>query len=130
MAILEIDKPDAFVDLVWVPAGQGGRTTGPPTAPVYQSTAVFEPPDERERVPDWPTKANAVSILVQRLGLGDADVEQAKIAFIAPDLARPLLHPGGKLLVMEGPKVVAELTVREVLPGSAATGGPEADSGE
>jgi hypothetical protein len=130
MAILEIENPDAMADVVWVPAGQGGRRTGPPTAPVYQSTAVFETLDERECVPDWPAKASAVSILLQRIGLGASGIERARIAFIAPDLARPSLRVGARILVMEGPKVVAELTVREVLPGRAASDDSGADSVE
>ncbi|WP_211472055.1 hypothetical protein [Actinocrinis puniceicyclus] len=43
-----------------------------------------------------------------------------KVDFLVRDLARPFLHPGAKMLVTEGPKVVASAVIREVRPENSA----------
>ena len=114
MAIIEIQKPMATVSLRWIQSDVGGRRSGPPTAPVYMATAVFKVGDEREVMPGWPATADQLSILVQRLGTVESGEESAYIDFLVPDLARPHLYVGAEILVMEGPRVVAEATVSDI----------------
>ncbi|WP_280382495.1 hypothetical protein [Nocardia wallacei] len=115
MAINKIENPEATACLRWVSPEQGGRQTGPPTAPVYTTTAVFRLGGEEETQPGWPAQSNqAISILIERTGEDCDDGELVTIGFLAPDLARPYLHSGAEILVLEGPKVVAVMLVREV----------------
>ncbi len=44
-----------------------------------------------------------------------------KIDFLARDLARPFVHPGAVLLIMEGPKVVATAVISDVLDPAEGT---------
>jgi hypothetical protein len=111
VAVIEdIPQPQAYADVTWVPPEEGGRRSGPPTATVYAATTVFTEGDEAEVQPGWPGSADQLSILLQRTG-GPAGY---KVGFLAPDLARPHLHPGAEFLVLEGPKVVGHGVVREV----------------
>lgn len=115
MAFLKIEKPIATARVRWLTASEGGRKSGPPTAPVYMATAVFHIGGEEETVPGWPGTADQLSILVQRTeGQGDGS-DISIIGFLVPDLARVHLHPNARLLILEGPKVVAEATIRELI---------------
>jgi hypothetical protein len=108
-------QPIAKAAVRWIPAAVGGRQAGPPTAPVYAATAVFQQGGEAEVMPGWPTSADHLSILVRRLSILPSGDDLAEIAFLAPDLAKPYVHVGAELLVMEGPKVVAQAVVQELL---------------
>jgi hypothetical protein len=84
----EIDDPVATVEIRWISAADGGRRSGPPTAPVYVTTCVFPLGGDAEVQPGWPMNA---------------------------DPAMPYIHVGADILVLEGPKPVAHAVVREVL---------------
>ncbi|SDM67647.1 hypothetical protein SAMN04489726_2854 [Allokutzneria albata] len=88
----------------WKSAEEGGRVSGPPTAPVYAATAVFVEGGQRT--------ADHLSILLQDLG-GLEDGRLCAVDFLVRELAAPHLVVGGELLVMEGPKVVATARVIE-----------------
>lgn len=115
MALLEIKRPVATANIRWLTASEGGRTSGPPTAPVYAATAAFCLGGEAETVPGWPASADQLSILVQSLGSREEGAEVSLIGFLFPDLARPHLHPGAEILILEGPKVVAKATIRDLI---------------
>lgn len=109
-----IDDPIAEGVIRWLTAEQGGRQSGPPTAPVYMATAVFELGGEREVHPGWPATAQHISILIEQVDERDDGTRTCKIDFLVRDLALPYLTPGLRILVMEGPKVVAEADVQVV----------------
>ncbi|MBS2966712.1 hypothetical protein KGA66_26990 [Actinocrinis puniceicyclus] len=115
-----IEQPVAYAVVSWLSAEQGGRRSGPPTAPVYMATAVFPLGGERETQPGWPATADKLSVLLQETP-GTSDGGRIyKVDFLVRDLARPFLHPGAKMLVTEGPKVVASAVIREVRPENSA----------
>jgi len=115
VAILEIKNPMAIVHIRWLSPEDGGRTTGPPSAPVYAATAVFKLGGESEVMPGWPATADQISILVERSDPTEDGVESGRIGFLVPDLARPFVRVGAEFLIMEGPRVVAGATVIELL---------------
>jgi hypothetical protein len=104
MAMTEIESPMATASIRWISALNGGRKSGPPTAPVYMTTAVFRLCSEL-----------TLSILIQKVESIAENEDLAKIGFLFPDLARPMLQPKVELVIMEGPKIVAEAIVRELL---------------
>jgi hypothetical protein len=130
--IQDIEQPLAIATVSWVPAGEGGRRSGPPTARVYAATAVFVQGGEAEVQPGWPASADQLSVLLQRAG-GDSPGGDSpggdspggdspggdspggdspyKVGFLVPDLARPFIYPGAEFLVLEGPKVVGRAVV-------------------
>jgi hypothetical protein len=113
--IKHIAEPVAFAVVRWLPSSQGGRSSGPPTAPVYAATCIFPLGDDREVHPDWPRGAEQFSILLEEVEkLPDGD-RVCKVGFLAPDLAEPFVYPGAEVLVMEGPKIVANAVIREVV---------------
>jgi hypothetical protein len=110
-----VKDPVAAVAVRWVAAAAGGRRSGPPTAPVYAATAVFRLDGEAETAPGWPANADQLSILVQRTGVLPGGEDLASIGFLFPYLARPYLHVGAELVILEGPKAVAYAVVCELL---------------
>jgi hypothetical protein len=74
---------------------------------------------DAETMPGWPATAPQISILIQRLEAEPNTWEMAKVGFLVPNLARPHLHVGADILVMEGPRPVAHGTVEEVFPFTA-----------
>lgn len=106
--MFELKEPLAVAAIRWLPESQGGRISGPPTAPVYAATATF---CSESAQPD----ADLLSILVQRTGTLSDGSDLARIGFLVPDLARPHLHLGAELLITEGPKVVAHAVIRDLL---------------
>lgn len=116
--IEDVAEPIAYAVVRWVPAEDGGRRSGPPTAPVYAATCVFPLGGEAEVQPGWPGSAEQLSILVQQVAIETADQRLCKIDFLARDLARPFLKSGAELLILEGPKVVATASIRDVLADS------------
>ncbi|MEU8623487.1 hypothetical protein [Streptomyces sp. NPDC048669] len=105
--MIELKEHLAVAAIRWLPASQGGRSSGPPTAPVYAATATFCS-DSAE--PD----ADLLSVLVQRSGTLPDGTDLARIGFLVPDLARPHMHLGAELLIAEGPKVVAHAIIHEL----------------
>jgi hypothetical protein len=112
--IEKIENPVATAYVTWLPASAGGRTSGPPTSPVYAANCTFPLGGERETVPGWPATAEKFSVFIQKIGDGPGGAWQCNLDFIAPDLVATHLAPGALMLVMEGPKVVGEATVIEV----------------
>jgi hypothetical protein len=112
--IEEISAPVAHAVVMWVPAADGGRRSGPPTARVYAATCIFVMGGDREVLPGWPTGAEHLSILLEEVETLPGGARLCKVDFLARDLARPYIHPGQPLLVMEGPKVVASAVIKDV----------------
>ena len=110
-----IERPMAQAMISWLSAAEGGRRSGPPTAPVYMATAVFPLGGDDETQPGWPATADKLSILLQAVPGAAEDAGLYKVDFLMRDLARPFLHPGAEMLVTEGPKVVATAVIRDVL---------------
>jgi hypothetical protein len=115
--VIELKTPLAVVALRWVPESDGGRVSGPPTAPVYAATAAFCPDATTHVGPD----ADLMSVLLQRTASLPDGTETANISFLAPALAEPLLTVGAPLLITEGPRVVAHATVQELLHPQAGS---------
>jgi hypothetical protein len=109
-----IADPLAEAVVTWKTAEQGGRRSGPPTAPVYAATAVFMRGDDREVQPGWPAAADQLSILLEQTAVREGDVREYKVDFLVRELAIPQLAPGVEILVLEGPRVVASARVTAV----------------
>jgi hypothetical protein len=115
VVIEKIEPPVARASVTWKSAEEGGRSSGPPSAPVYSATAVFRQGDEEEIQPDWPVSADQVSILLEAENPdGDEETGLYKVALLVRELALPFLNPGTELLIMEGPRVVASARVETV----------------
>jgi hypothetical protein len=112
--IEQISAPVAHAVLTGVPAANGGRRSGPPTARVYAATCIFVMGGDREVLPDWPAGAEHFSILLEELEALPSGARLCKVDFLARDLARPYVHPGQPLLIMEGPRVVANAVITDV----------------
>ena len=110
----KIENPAARAVVRWRTAEEGGRRSGPATAPVYMATAVFALGEEDEVQPGWPASADQLSILLEKTGELDDGRWSCAVGFLLPDLARPHLHPGAELLVLEGPRTVAVAHITEV----------------
>ncbi|WP_156758239.1 hypothetical protein [Actinokineospora pegani] len=98
----EIESPSAYGVVTWRTAAEGGRVSGPPTAPVYAATCAFVVDGEVEEV--------QLSILLQPV----ADNGRVAVGFMATELARPKLRVGGRVQVLEGPKVVGDVILTEI----------------
>jgi len=104
----------AVAMVTWLSADDGGRQSGPPSAPVYAATCVFPLGGESEVQPGWPGTADQLSVLLQETEAGSDGSRVCKVDFIARDAVRPFLHPGANMLILEGPKIVATAVVYEV----------------
>ncbi|MCK9921170.1 hypothetical protein MXD61_04495 [Frankia sp. AgPm24] len=111
----KIENPVAEGVVGWRTQAEGGRRSGPPTAPVYMATAVFVQGGEAEVQPDWPASADQLSILLQETERLDDDHRRCLVGFLVPELALEHLRPGTVLLVLEGPRTVAQLRIETVL---------------
>ncbi len=118
--IQEISKPVAHAVVTWVPPEQGGRRSGPPTARVYAATCVFVMGDDHETQPGWPQGADQLSILLQEVGTLPHGARLNRVDFLVRDLARPFIHPGAELLIMEGPTIVGNAVIRDVVDTNQA----------
>ncbi|MFD5430180.1 hypothetical protein [Streptomyces sp. NPDC127084] len=103
--MIEFKEPLAVAEIRWLPESEGGRASGPPSAPVYAATVTFPS-----------SGAALLSILVQYICTQPDGTTLANIGFLVPDLARPHLRVGAELQITEGPTVVAHAVVRELLP--------------
>ncbi len=110
-ALDDILDPAARAAVTWVSADAGGRSSGPPTAPVYQATCVFVHGADAEVLPGWPTSADQLSILLQKAEVLPGAHGSARSVSWPPTSPGPFLHPGAVLLVMEGPRVVATAVI-------------------
>ncbi len=118
--IEDINEPLAHAVVAWIAPEMGGRSSGPPSSPVYAATSVFVRGGDAEVQPGWPLGADQLSILLQLTDTLPGGAWLCKIDFLARDLASPLVRPGVVLLIMEGPKVVATAVITGVSqPGEA-----------
>lgn len=106
--VIAFKEPLAVAAIRWLPESQGGRSSGPPTAPVYAATATFRSDSEG-------SDADLLSILVQRVRTQPDGSDLASIGFLVPELARPHLRLGAEPLITEGPNVVAHAVIHELL---------------
>lgn len=113
--IEEITEPVANAVVTWVTPEMGGRSSGPPSGPVYAATSVFVHGGDAEVQPGWPAGADQLSILLQGTDTLPGGAWLCKVDFLARDLAGPFIHPGAVLLVMEGPRVVATAVITAVV---------------
>lgn len=118
----DIAKPIAYGVVFWVTPEMGGRSSGPPHGPVYGATSVFVHGKDAEVQPEWPVGADQLSILLQATDVLPGGARLCKIDFLARDLARPFIHQGAVLLIMEGPKVVATAVITAVSDSSVVGG--------
>jgi hypothetical protein len=70
--------------------------------------------DDAEVQPGWPSGAQHLSILLQRVSELAGESGTYKVDFLARELAWPLIHPGAELLIMEGPRIVANARITHV----------------
>jgi hypothetical protein len=116
--IEKIEYPAALALVRWIPAEEGGRRSGPPTALVYAANCTFPLGGESELIPGWPATAEKLSLLLEQVGIGEDGRWTCKVDFLVPELAGPYLVVGAPMLVMEGPKVVGEAVITEVFEGT------------
>ena len=90
----------------WLDSDQGGRKA-PPSGPLYAATARFaERGDELFSVVlRFPPQMQSLSKLQQSLN-------EAELGFLAPELIVDKLASGTKLLLTEGPQIVAECEIQ------------------
>lgn len=110
----KIEEPVAEGVVRWLTAEEGGRNSGPPTAPVYMATSVFVLGGDADLQPGWPASATQLSILLEQVELLEDGRSRCLVGFLVPDLARPNLHAGTEILVLEGPKTVASVQIVDV----------------
>ncbi|WIX93508.1 hypothetical protein [Amycolatopsis sp. DG1A-15b] len=110
----KIETPLAEAVVRWVTAEEGGRKSGPPTAPVYMATSVFVLGGDAELQPGWPASATQLSILLQPVELLGDGRSRCLVGFLVPELALPNLHVGAEILVLEGPRTVASARIEDV----------------
>lgn len=102
--IKTIENPLATAVVRWLSLAQGGRNSGPPTAPVYAATTILRSAaDEIEHF----------SILLERVKELDEWSFVMRVGFLVPELVRPRLRRGMQIPILEGPKVVAHATLRD-----------------
>lgn len=117
LAVIDhIATPVAIVVVSWLGAEQGGRRSGPPTAPVYAANCTFPLGGEEELIPGWPATAQLYSLLLQKREEFADGTWLCSVDFFARDLVAPYLKRGASMYVMEGPKVVGFATVQDVDP--------------
>ncbi|SDX35637.1 hypothetical protein SAMN05216215_101026 [Saccharopolyspora shandongensis] len=110
----KIEKPVAEAMVVWRTPEEGGRKSGPPTAPVYMATAVFVQGGDDEVQPGWPASADQVSILLQETDRVDDDSRRCLVGFLVPELVLSHVRAGAELLVLEGLRTVASVQIETV----------------
>lgn len=88
--IQTIEEPVAYAELSWLTADEGGRKSGPPTAPVYAATCVFPLGNDAAVHPGWPASGDAVSILLEAVEKAADGSGTYKVDFLARDLARAI----------------------------------------
>lgn len=116
----------------WLDSAHGGRKVLP-SGPVYAATGRFaEREDElfsvilrfapapsvnRELSPDSLDFRQSQQVENESQGI---NLAEAEIGFFAPELVENKLYPGVKLLLTEGPQIVAECEIQNVFPADLA----------
>jgi len=99
----------------WLSPNQGGRKA-PPSGSVYAATGRFDEPESEffsVVLSFTPPKEQAEN------GSTPRSVDEAEISFLAPELVENKLAPGKKLLITEGPRIVAECEIQSVKPSQS-----------
>ncbi|WP_157575003.1 hypothetical protein [Jiangella muralis] len=112
--IEKIETPAATARVTWRSPHEGGRKSGPPSAPVYAANCAFPIGGETELDPGWPATAEKFSLLLQRIAESPAGEWECKLDFLARNLVKQYLQPGAVMLVMEGPTVVGKAIISDV----------------
>ncbi|PSB31345.1 hypothetical protein [Chlorogloea sp. CCALA 695] len=110
----------------WLDSAHGGRLVLP-SDPIYATTGRFaEREDELFSVivrfslmqsVDRQLSPDLSGFLQSKQGEDEPqrlNLDEAKIGFFAPELVKNKLYPGVKLLLTEGPQVVAECEIKKV----------------
>jgi hypothetical protein len=106
--------PAAVAEIRWLPPESGGRVSGPPGPGEYAANVVFLSEGEPERADPW-NAGSYMSIVVRLDGVKHGGRDVAQVGFLAPEMASEYLRPGRGMLLMEGPKVVADATIVDLI---------------
>lgn len=96
----------------WLEPDQGGRSSGP-SGSVYAATGRFADLGDElfSVVLRFPPKKTS---LWHSLSGTQQSLDEAELGFLAPELVEKKLAPGMKLLITEGPRIVAECEIQSV----------------
>jgi len=113
----------ATAKLHWLAPEQGGRKA-PPSGSVYAATGRFDEPESEffSIVLSFPAKKPPEN------GSAPRPVDEAEVSFLAPELVENKLAPGKKLLITEGPRIVAECEIQSVKSPQRASVGDDVRS--
>ena len=100
----ELATPFAWAVVIWLAPAEGGRKTGPPSAPVYAANCSFPAEGENDVIADGPTTATIYSPLLAKEAENDDGSWVCAIDFLARDLVSACMLSGTSMLVMEGPR--------------------------
>jgi hypothetical protein len=114
--ITDIPEPWALATVNWLTAEQGGRSSGPPTAPVYAANCVFPLGEDAALVPGWPAAGEMFSLLLQKRREQPDGTWLCAVDFLVREAVVPYVVRGAPMLVMEGPKVVGRAVIEDVFP--------------
>lgn len=90
---------------------EGGRPS-PPTGPRYVTTAVEALPAGSQPPPGWPWSGGQFSLVVELGEPGRYEWTPVRASALAPDAPEAaVLRRGARLVVLEGPRPVAELRI-------------------
>lgn len=111
----------------WLDSHHGGRKA-PPSGPLYAATGRFADcedelfsvvlrfPLKKASHSQLPSGALGPLLSVQLEDKPVPRLDEAEISFFAPELIEKKLAPGVKLLITEGPQIVAECEIQSVFP--------------
>jgi hypothetical protein len=114
--ITDLSAPMALATVTWFDAARGGRSGGPPTAPVYAANCVFPLGEDAALIPGWPAAGEMFSLLLQKRAQHPDGTWLCAVDFLVRDAVVSYVVRGAPMLVMEGPKVVGRAVIGEVLP--------------
>ncbi len=96
----------------WLGSDQSGRSK-PPSGPIYAATGRFADREDEffSVVLRFPPKK---TLQMHSLPESQQSLDEAELGFLAPELLQKKLAPGMKLLITEGPRIVAECEIQSV----------------
>lgn len=95
----------------WLVSVQGGRSS-PPSGPVYAATGRFA--DHGDELFSVVLRFPLKNPQMHSLSEAQQSLDEAELGFLAAELIEKKLVPGTKLLITEGPRVVAECEIQSV----------------
>lgn len=95
----------------WLGSDQGGRSS-PPSGPIYAATGRFA--DREDELFSVVLRFPPKKTLQHSLSGSQQSLDEAELGFLAPELIEKKLAPGTKLLITEGPRIVAECEIQSV----------------